>query len=110
MRRAFHRCVLRSSPVVHGTVEETVHRQVCRLVREGVRHDLVVVDTEAGVSPGMSIPSSKLKVLRKTSFVAALCFMYSWMPKLGMAMPRWMAAASPTGETSVGPCTPDLIW
>ena len=36
--------------------------------------------------------------------------MYSWMPKLWMLSPRCIAAAMPTGEMSVGPCMPDLIW
>src|SRR5437763_3055857 len=45
-----------------------------------------------------------------TSSVSAPCFMYSWMPKLWIARPRCIAAAMPTGEMSVGPCMPDLIW
>ena len=36
--------------------------------------------------------------------------MYSWMPKLWIARSRCSAAAMPTGEMSVGPWMPDLIW
>ena len=48
--------------------------------------------------------------MRKTSRVSSLWRMYSWMPKLWIARPRCSAAAWPTGEMSVGPWKPDLIW
>src|SRR5699024_11916552 len=54
--------------------------------------------------------SDLVKDCAKTSLVRAPCGMYSWMPKLWIARPRCSATAMPTGEMSVGPCIPDLIW
>ena len=63
-----------------------------------------------GLSPGCSSPFVNVNDCWNTRSVASPCFMYSWMPKLWIARPRCSAAAMPTGEMSVGPWMPDLIW
>ena len=99
-----------SSPVMDGAVLEAVEGQVGRLVREACRGLLVELDAEAGLLAGVEVPSSKVNDCRNTSLVSGPCCMYSWMPKLWIARSRCSAAAIPTGEMSVGPWMPDLIW